>query len=29
LTHGLPGARWLPPAFLFLCLVHNRPHPPG
>jgi hypothetical protein len=29
LSHGLPGVRWLPPAFLFFCLIHNCPHPPG
>jgi hypothetical protein len=23
LSHGLPGVRWFPPAFLFLCLVHQ------
>src|SRR5215475_5901290 len=29
LSHGLPGVRLLPPAFLFFCLVHNYPRPPG
>src|SRR5262245_59899674 len=29
LSHGLPGVCCLSPAFLFLCLVHNRPPPPG
>src|SRR4029079_9093993 len=29
LSHGFPGVRWLPPAFLFLCLVHNRPQSAG
>ena len=29
LSHGFPGVRLLPPAFLFLCLVHNRPQSAG